>query len=333
MSTLATVKSIIQRAAVGASRDPQQHTLTLTPPQKGKKMYSGSTFIETKCMIYSVKGDTRISHILAGRREPLDLHINGCASVFGSDKGDKKQNNSTKASLKLPLASLPADEKRCMELLESEFLREVGRPEILSLWRNPQMNTPTISCHIKRVYTAKCPDPEKIGKQRATPIVDFKIRFDNFPENFGQLSNQPRSTVYDWTTRRTNAKGKEEFDQCVDKNGKTINADNCGELLNSEHTIRRVEFRIDGASYNTDGFSFGLSIYKIYVERTGQFDNIIEADDEIAVAPAPAPAPAQTFTKKSIVNTKPRIADEIEGTVVDDDDDNDEDDDNEEILA
>lgn len=301
-NTIVTPQYIIQSSAIGAARNPPLRVLSLVPP-KDKKSYSGSVFIKTKCMTYATTGDRIFNGIIAGHRQPLDIHLQMGASVFGSRDKDKKRdgddkgnNNAKKAALKMQLSMLPPDFRQAMEILESDYTHEVTRPEIGGLWRNPQMNAPIISCHIKRVYTAKCPDAEKIGQQRPEPIIDLKIRFDNFPANFGQLSGQPRSIIYDWATRKI-VDGVETFDQRVDKDGKTINSSNCGDIVSPGDTIRRIELMTDSASVNSDGFSFGISIHKLWTERTGVFSNVLETCEEAVIAPSIAPQIAPQVTE------------------------------------
>lgn len=277
----ATPLSILKSKEIARKKTPPATVLTILPFNGVPKVVSGTTFFNMRHTAHSV--GKLISGMILGHGTPIDIEIRRNAAVFGADDKDKKAApDAKKASISIALQDLPADALAATRMLSDEYLEAVKRPDIAGLWDNPNMKGPTFTTPIKETYSAKCPDKAKRGMPREVPILDLKVWFTSFP--FG--TKQPRTRVYDWATRKVDAAGKETFDQRTDDEGKTLNAQNCGQILRGGDKIRRIEIGFDGGSVFSDGFSYSWSVYQIWTERTEGATDVIVDESEVC-APAP----------------------------------------------
>jgi hypothetical protein len=301
----ATSTLIIQSAAAAAALNPPRHfleVLTDTP-----KVAQGTTFLKSKQTAFS-KGNAFVQGIIMGSRDPLNVRMSNGASIFGDEAGPKggKPKAASFASIATLLSDYTEIDRSALEVVEHDFLEGAARPDVQKFWPyfGQPGRAPQVTCHIKRNYGFKCKDPAKRGKPRP-PLVEFKIGLTNYPANFGALSGKPRTTVFDWSTRRLENK-QEVFDQRLDAEGKPLNAENCAQILAAGDVIRRIEVVFDSVSAHDAGISLRMVVYRIWTERVGQTSDYLETDEESALPPPeiPVAAPAAAAAAVPVAGTR-----------------------------
>lgn len=252
---------------------PNQHLFALDKT-KGKNV-QGATFYQLDMSYISMSQEgkrAKIAAIYAGTvKNPLNIPIIFTPNVFVPQTKTVEQ---ARAEAKKVGVVINVDEAgdlgEALSYIDQDYLAVVGPAGI------PSRFTP--SPIIAREYGKKSANA---GKPLPHPSASIPLWLTIHSAKSMRHAGQPRSVIYDWTTRTTNSLGQDVFEQRTDSVGKTLNHDNFDQLVLAGDIIRRIVISFDAVVDSNLGLNLSWGINEIYTERptSGTIMEMVDEDD------------------------------------------------------
>jgi hypothetical protein len=99
---------------------------------------------------------------------------------------------------------------------------------------------------------------------------------DVYPARFSQAGKR-RSIIYDWASRSPTDDGKDVFSELIGADGKSINAENCGDVIRMGDVVKRIALKVESIVAHNGGISLRYFVSRVWTQRT------VTRDDEITV--------------------------------------------------
>lgn len=144
------------------------------------------------------------------------------------------------------------------------------------------------------------------GQLLEDPVIRFKVEFTNFPPTYPVkfLAGQPKTQLYDYRTKYTDTKGKEQFKLAVvcdvDGNETPVGESNLHDFITPGSVLRKGRIMITSVSISQYWISVQIAMNKAVIEPGGEMgfsddgpvsavttavENAITDGAEAAVAP------------------------------------------------
>jgi len=247
--------------------------IIITAPTATDKQFKGGVKFYNVNAEYTLAGKTRKSMFISfGATTPLNTQCMG-ATVFGSDDGSVDLTKAKRASMSIRQTALPELYSYCESV--SNAVRAWANKHSQILFRQATMPEDRYHGLTTTHYSLQSRDPTKAGQELSEPLCRLKISFERYSERFTLLANRPKTTIFDWSTRRlsqSNGRVIETFEPATDAKGETMCARNINDIVRPNDTIRRIIAGVDGISMSQYGLSVRCIIYQLYIEHTGGID-------------------------------------------------------------
>jgi len=263
------LRSIEVANARGASlreRDPNGRVISLSDGSRPSGSHGAKFFrIDLRALSIKAAPPPRFTTI-----DITDIAIPICANARTFP------DSPTKTSVVVRLADCGILE-RVLLALEKEFvdLIDNNRDVLVAVGvRRNQMHTLPL---ISRSYVTNTKNGlHKAGETRDEPMVFMPFSLDVYPARFSQAGKR-RSIIYDWASRSPTEDGKDVFSELIGVDGKSINAENCGDIIRMGDVVKRIALKVESIVAHNGGISLRYFVSRVWTQRTAT------RDDEITV--------------------------------------------------
>lgn len=189
---------------------------------------------------------------------------------------------------KLSISTTAADSGefgKMMVALNPQFTAEVERCiEAKIFVKSKRTIKELISTHYSEDRT-----DEKAGQERESPIINFKIDFGTYPDNYPRkfMRGQQKSMIYDYTQTFTN-KGATQYKLAKTDEGDSLNDANAFMFISSGSVIKFGRIHMESLAISQSWISVPTLAGKLVIDPAGDggFDDEAEGFSECQAKPA-----------------------------------------------
>jgi hypothetical protein len=282
----------VDPATIIESKNTGHDILKIDIPQdidKMKAFAQGTRFLNATMSVQSIGGvacaPKKFSIIYEGAGE-MESSIRILFGVAPPGQYATEASASKRATMGLSLDDC-GDLGRAIDIIDREFNEQVTA-NASKIWH--RSSSMCVASPVKRTYGDDTKKLDETGKSmrgapRERPIINISIDFTRFPKSFRALAEQPRTTVYDWSTRKIDEKSVETFEELLGDDGNTLSPTNATSVIRSGDIIRRIAIACDGISVTSAWVSMRFRAHRIWIERQSSTDiDLISATKRAPIA-------------------------------------------------
>lgn len=205
-----------------------------------------------------------------GHTGPAIFKANDVEITYGLRDPAYEENDDEEGPRKLSVCTSVADSGKfgeMMEKLNPLFVAEVERCAKEKIIVKAKRNVKEfVSTH----YSSDRTD-EKAGEEFDSPLINFKIDFSLFPDNYPRkfLRGKPKSMVYDFTNDYKDANGRTQYKLAKTPDGDALDDSNAFMFLTSGSVIKEGRIHMESLAVSQNWISVPTLAGKLVVDPAG----------------------------------------------------------------